>query len=172
MGGAASRAGIEGRMLELGGRLVEVRAPAHWSDARTEAWLDWAEGERDLVAFVTQHVEALARRAQGKGLLKDLDPVWFRGELMDALLTGAVAFAPASGVAAVRVVEGSSSAVTVLEALESAHRGRAAADAAARALAGRLQGVIDAVLRCEGEREACADPAHNITLARAAEAAR
>ena len=43
MGSEASRTGIEGRTLELAGRLVEVEAPTHWTDARLEAWLDWAD---------------------------------------------------------------------------------------------------------------------------------
>ena len=37
-----SRAGIEGRTLELGDRLVEVEAPVHFTNARVEAWMDWA----------------------------------------------------------------------------------------------------------------------------------
>ena len=43
-----SRAGIEGRILELGDRLVEVEAPAHFTNARVEAWIDWAGGRTDL----------------------------------------------------------------------------------------------------------------------------
>ncbi|MDB5418086.1 MAG: ribonucleotide reductase-related protein, partial [Phenylobacterium sp.] len=48
MGGDAPQTAIEGRILELGDRLAEVEAPAHWTDAQAEAWLDWAGGETDL----------------------------------------------------------------------------------------------------------------------------
>jgi hypothetical protein len=36
------------REIERGGRLIEVLAPEDWSDARTEAWLDWAAEPHDL----------------------------------------------------------------------------------------------------------------------------
>ena len=50
MDSETSRAGIEGRILELGDRLVEVSAPAHFSNARVEAWIDWADGQMILEA--------------------------------------------------------------------------------------------------------------------------
>src|SRR5437868_516334 len=59
-----------------------------------------------------------------------------------------------------------------LAAFEAAHRGERLARLAAEVLALRLQAVVDAVLRCEGDAEACADPSRNPNLARAAEAAR
>ncbi|HEY3694918.1 ribonucleotide reductase [Phenylobacterium sp.] len=59
-----------------------------------------------------------------------------------------------------------------LAAFEAAHRGERLARIAAETLTLRLQAVIDAVLRCEGDVEACADPARNANLARAAETAR
>lgn len=46
------------------------------------------------------------------------------------------------------------------------------ASAAADALETRLQAVCDAVSRCDGDRQACADPQRNAALARAAGAAR
>jgi ribonucleoside-diphosphate reductase alpha chain len=172
MGNAASQARIEGRMLELGGRLVEVRSPAHWSNARVEAWLDWAGGEPDLPGFVARYVENLARRARGRGLLKGMDPVWFQGDLTEALLTGAVAIGGTPGVPVAVLAATCASAAHDLERLEAACRGEAAAEAAGWALSRRLQAVMDAVLRCEGDAGACADPMRNASLARAAEAAR
>ncbi len=169
----SSRVGIEGRELELAGRLVEVRAPAHWSNARVEAWLDWAQGEPDLPAFVDQYVESLTRRAQGKGLLKGLDPVWFRGDLTETLLTGAGAIGAATSTGPIRAVAAPpTTVIRELESLDAACQGEAAAEAAGRELGRRLQAVMDAVLRCEGDLDACADTDRNSSLARAAEAAR
>ena len=82
----ASRAGIEGRMLELSGGLMEVHAAAHWSDARVEAWVDWARGEPDLPHAVADYVETLTARAQAKGILKDVRArTRFRDGLTDVI---------------------------------------------------------------------------------------
>ncbi len=51
-------------------------------------------------------------------------------------------------------------------------RGRRAATAAVGQVSEALQAVIDAVRRCEGDSAACSDPARNVSLARAALAAR
>src|SRR5262245_26953877 len=59
-----------------------------------------------------------------------------------------------------------------LEALEAERFTAELARAATAALPARLQAVMDAVRRCEGDAEACADPVRNASLARAAEAAR
>jgi ribonucleoside-diphosphate reductase alpha chain len=168
MDSVASRAGIEGRMLELAGRMVEVEAPAHWTGARLEAWLDWAGGRADLATAILEHAYGLTAKAQAKGLLKDLrSRTRFRMDLTDALLIGAVATAPGAP-APLAVLE----SPETLDAQVAAHRGRAAAEAAAARLQARLQAVMDAVLRCEGDAAACADPGRNASLARAAEAAR
>ncbi|MGA0606999.1 hypothetical protein ACO2Q0_13475 [Phenylobacterium sp. VNQ135] len=173
MGSDASRVGIEGRILERPGGLVEVEAPAHWSDARVEAWLDWAGGREDLAPAIVAYVEDLTGRAQAKGLLKDLRARRrFREDLTEALLLGAVAFSAGGGAPLPVADAGAPDFEARLQALESAHRGRQAAQAAAERLASRLQGVMDAILRCEGDAEACADPGRNSSLARAAEAAR
>jgi ribonucleoside-diphosphate reductase alpha chain len=59
-----------------------------------------------------------------------------------------------------------------LAAFDVAQRSERSVRAAAEALSLRLQAVIDAVRRCEGDAEACADPFRNPNLVRAAEAAR
>jgi ribonucleoside-diphosphate reductase alpha chain len=59
-----------------------------------------------------------------------------------------------------------------LQALLADHRRRATVAAGAKALAGRLQAVMDAVARCAGDHVACADPTRNPVLARAIVAAR
>jgi ribonucleoside-diphosphate reductase alpha chain len=173
MGSDASRVGIEGRILERSGKLVEVEAPAHWTNARTEAWLDWAQGRAHLAAAISDHVETLTGQAQAKGLLKDLRARRrFREGLTEAMLLGVVALSAGGGRTLRVVSSGAPEFASALAALEAAHRGREAAQAAAERLAVRLQGVMDAVLRCEGDAEACADPARNASLTRAAEAAR
>jgi ribonucleoside-diphosphate reductase alpha chain len=58
------------------------------------------------------------------------------------------------------------------QALERRLRRDRLAAAGARALADRLRAVADAVARCEGEAEACADPFRNPVLGRAVAAAR
>jgi len=168
MDSEASRAGIEGRILELGDRLVEVEAPAHFSNARVEAWIEWAGGQTDLATAILQYAYGLAGKAQSKGLTKDLKTrTRFREAVTEAMLLGIVAISPAR--APLKVLEPGAAA---LERMTASHRGREAAQAAASLISTRLQAVMDAVLRCEGGPEACADPARNTSLARAAEAAR
>jgi ribonucleoside-diphosphate reductase alpha chain len=163
-----SRAGIEGRILELGDRLAEVEAPAHFTNARVEAWIDWAGGRTDLAAAILQYAYTLAGKAQAKGLTKDLKSrTRFREAITEAMMLGMVALTPAAQ--PLSVLEPGSDA---LDRMTAAHRGREAAHAAARLMGARLQAVMDAVLRCEGGPEACADPGRNTSLARAAEAAR
>ncbi|HXA39853.1 MAG TPA: ribonucleotide reductase [Phenylobacterium sp.] len=166
----ASRTRIEARIVERGGRFVEAHAPAHWTNARLDAWIDWAEGETDLPHAIAEAVEQLTVRAQAKGLVKDVRArTRFRDGLTEALLAGtlAIALPPAAEPTPIAAAGSPQIAQAV-----AAHRGQALAQAAAIELGRRLQAVIDAVLRCEGDREACADPQANPSLARAAEAAR
>ena len=169
-----SPGGIEERTLELADRIVQARAPASWTDARVEAWIDWAGGEADLGAAIGEFAETLTRRAQAKALVKDpAERARFRDDLVDALLSGAIAIgaAPQSRTPTIVEAERPGAAVALRE-LVSGFRGEQAAAAAAAELGARLQAVMDAVLRCEGEAEACADPVRNPSLARAAHAAR
>ena len=166
----ASRTRIEARTVELGGRLVEVQAPAHWTGAQLDAWIDWAGGATDLPAAIADLVEDLTARAQAKGLIKDLRArARFRDDLTEALLAGVIAIGRAPTAPPAPVVEAGSPDIARAVA---AYRGQVAAQAAAHELGRRLQAVMDAVLRCEGDPMACADPQANPTLARAAEAAR
>jgi ribonucleoside-diphosphate reductase alpha chain len=174
MGGEASRTRIEARVVEVGGRLAEVQAPAHWTAARLDAWIDWAGGASDIATAVVDYVESLTAEAQTKGLIRDVRArTRFRDDLTQALLMGVIAIAPARPGPSITVIEtGSPDAAAKLETLIAACRGEAAALASSLELGRRLQAVMDAVLRCEGDPEACADPQHNPGLARAAEAAR
>jgi ribonucleoside-diphosphate reductase alpha chain len=174
MGREASRTRIEARIAELGGRFVEVQAPAHWTAARVDAWIDWAGGATDLPAAIADHVESLTARAQARGLIKDVSArTRFRDELTEALLAGVIAVGPAASGAPLAVADvGLPDCAAALARMVAIHRGQAAAEAAALELGRRLQAVMDAILRCEGDAEACADPQANPSLARAAEAAR
>jgi ribonucleoside-diphosphate reductase alpha chain len=168
MDSETARVGIEGRILELGDRLVEVEAPAHFSNARVEAWIDWAGGRTDLAAAILQYAYGLAGQAQAKGLTKDLRArTRFRENVTEAMLLGLIALKPAGP--ALKQLEPGDAA---LDRMTAAHRGREAAQAAAGRQGQRLQAVMDAVLRCEGDAAACADPLRNTSLARAVEAAR
>lgn len=169
-----SLGGIEERALELADRVVQARAPAGWTDARVEAWIEWAGGETDLGAAIGEFVETLTRRAQAKTLVKDVaERTRFRQDLTEALLSGAIAIGAAPQSRAPAILEaGRPGAVAALREHVASYRGEQAAAAAAAELGSRLQAVMDAVLRCEGEAEACADPARNPSLARAAHAAR
>jgi ribonucleoside-diphosphate reductase alpha chain len=170
MGREASRTRIEARTVELGGRFVQAQAPAHWSNARLDAWIDWADGRADIPAAIADFVEDLTARAQAKGLVRDVRArTRFRDELTGALLAGTIAIGRTPADAAPPVVEAASPEIGRAVA---AHRGHAAAEALALELGRRMQVIMDAVARCEGDAEACADPAANPSLNRAAEAAR
>jgi ribonucleoside-diphosphate reductase alpha chain len=166
--------GFEDRALELADRVITARAPASWTDARVEAWIDWAGGAADLEEAIAEFVETLTRRAQAKGLVKDgAARSAFREALAAALVSGAAAIGAAPQSRSPAIVEAERvTAAPALRELVAAWRGEQAAAAAAAELSLRLQAVIDAVLRCEGDPAACADPAKNASLARAARAAR
>ncbi len=170
MGRETSRTRIEARTVDLGGRFAEVQAPAHWTNARLDAWIDWAGGASDTPMAITDFVEDLTARAQAKGLVKDVRArTRFRDELTEALLAGVIAIGGKPVGAPPAVVEAGSPQIARAVA---AHRGQAAAEALALELGRRMQAVMDAIARCEGDAEACADPAANPSLTRAAEAAR
>jgi ribonucleoside-diphosphate reductase alpha chain len=172
MASAPSRVGIEGRMVELADRIVEVEAPIHWTAARLEAWLDWAGGRTDLAAVITEHAEVLMTAGRGKGVTGQKAKERLGETLVEAMLLGAVAFSRATD-PRVRVIDaGEGAVISALDDITAAHRGQEAARAAAENLGRRLQAVVDAIGRCEGEADACADPLHNPSLARAAESAR
>jgi ribonucleoside-diphosphate reductase alpha chain len=163
---------IERRSLERASQMVEVLAPADWANARVEAWLDWSGGDTDLPAAIFRQAEALTSAAQAAGHLADARAAGkFRRDLGAALLAGRLALsAPLAGPTPGVIDLDDPAAVGVLAGLRAERRGRQAARAAAAELATRLQAVMDAILRCEGE--ACSDPRANLALARAAEAAR
>ena len=162
---------MERRSLERSGDVVEVLAPASWPNARVEAWVDWAGGDTDIPAAIFRFAEELVQAGQKGDLFAGVGARGrFRRELGAALVAGRIALRRVAlpGLHTVAAAETSER----LARLRAEHRGRQAAVEAAQALAQRLQGVVDAVHRCHGDPDACADPQRNPSLARAAEAAR
>jgi ribonucleoside-diphosphate reductase alpha chain len=191
----AKRPAVEAelRTVETANALTGVVAPKGWTDARVEAWLDWAALEpkdfpdldlRNALAadagadpLLGGGPELIARRIAAWGWArgyfpKVTDALAFRAELLALQMQGMVAFG------------GPTRTETALTALSDAgfdraardhrdgFRRRAYADKAVRALEKRLAAVADAVARCEGDPAACRDPRENLALARAAKAAR
>jgi ribonucleoside-diphosphate reductase alpha chain len=165
---------IERRSLERAGRVVEVLAPAAWTDARVEAWLDWSGGETDLPAAIFRRAEAIAGEADALDLIDDATArAGFRRDLGAAMLAGRIAIAePRAPATPLIAYNNDFDFAQALTSLRAEHRGRTSARTAALELGRRLQGVMDAIGRCEGDAAACADPQSNLSLARAAEAAR
>ena len=154
---------LESRQVELSDRCVEVLAPADWTQPQVEAWMEVFGGTEDLGAALQGLAADLARNAQSQGL----------GDRLAALmLNGAAAVGLPAGPAP-EILEASDPGLEArLQALAASLRGERLAQAAAEAAAGPMQGVLDAVSRCEGDRDACASPAGNPVLARAIERAR
>jgi len=180
------------RAIERPDRVVEVRAPDAWGDAQVEAWLDWADAAptaappadlpRELAAPAEDGLldGALARYAHRLAAWswtaelfdKVQDAVAFRDDIFASLAQGLAApLAGARGLPPPAAEAAGPVFATRLERRLAQARGRAAALAAGPALEHRLQAVIDAIDRCEGDADACADPRRNAPLARAARAA-
>ena len=166
---------IERRILERANDAVEVLAPAAWTNARVEAWMEWADGAADLPEAMFRFAEHLAQGPGAQALFPTPRArASFRRDLGAAMLGGAVAISRKPPRLTIPTV--ASAAEPGLElslgGFRAQRRGRLAAQAAAVELGARLQAVMDAILRCEGDADACADLQRNMSLARAAEAAR
>jgi len=183
---------LELRAVERPGVVTSTFAPANWTDVRVEAWLDWVEGlPTDLPVGVSPLEEApdawlggaamrWAHRLGAWGLQQGLfaaaeDADTFASELSATLLLGVAAPGAANleGASAPGVIalDDPGSAKRLAD-LTAARRGERLSARAAEALSDALRGVADAVDRCEGPPAACADPARNPALARAALTAR
>ena len=188
----AATLALEPRLIERPGVMTPPLAPADWPDARVEAWLDWAERlptdlpqdaaapDEDHAAFVNGAAERWARRlgawGRAQGLFdSEVDAETFADELAAVLLLGLAAPGANDDRAPAAVAYLSLSdpgAARRLADLSAARRGERLSGRAAEALSDALKAVAEAVDRCEGPREACADPAANPALARAALIAR
>jgi len=160
------------RELERANSLERVLAPTSWTRARVEAWLDWScrLGASDPAAALGGGPVAWANAIAAQGLAQNRfarpkDAKLFAAALVDALLAGRAAPAPAIGAPA-RL------ALSDLEDWRAADRAIRLARDGQALLASRVKEVVSAVVRCEGNRTACADPLANPALARAIRAAR
>lgn len=175
----AATLAFEPREIERGRALTPVSAPAGWTDVRVEAWLDWAESHAPsqsdaLDAAIHDWAARLASEGQeGGALATAAEAERFAAELAASVLLGLAAPALPTTNAFLPLIDLSEpDAPQALSAQAAAWRGRRLSGRATEALAKALDEVADAVSRCEGPREACADPAANPALARAAVAAR
>jgi len=178
---------LDVRSIERASGLVEVLAPCDWSSARIEAWLDWAD-ERGLAGspdaesgILLGGPAAYADHLAGSGLVAGLfdtpvDASRFRDDLIATMIGGMASPGGPVRLAAAAHQEPVDLAAIELEAALSEHLGlsrrNAAVADALEAATTRLQAVMDAVRRCEGDADACADPSKNAALGRAGRAAR
>jgi ribonucleoside-diphosphate reductase alpha chain len=190
----------EVRWVERASELAEVAAPPHWTTARVEAWLDWADGLPDDVPADTPAAldprtpsrpllaggpDRYARRLAAWGLaLGEFEDIaaaeLFRDELFAAFAQGVLAAGrqlpfgarvnplapdPAQPPARAPLAVADRSFAAAAAALRA---GRGLAAGAGPAAALKLRSAAEAVLRCEGDADACASLEANQALARAA----
>jgi len=172
----ADRVVMEMRAVERASAIQQVLAPAGWSDAQIEAWLDWSgaapvSGDW-LNGGVTIWIEQLTAKGLAEGVFADrAEAEAFAAELDASIRLGLAA--PARPAPVSEIVDLSDPAAA--GRLKSHHADRATARLAlqsAEILADALCAVADALDRCEGPRGDCADPSRNPALGRAAATAR
>jgi ribonucleoside-diphosphate reductase alpha chain len=180
------------RAIERAERVEEVLAPIAWPNAQVEAWLDWADaipgdwpaetpaalgpdGPCDALLNGGPDRYAMRQAAWGLALKYFADPaeaLAFQSSLFDLFACGLASPGPCLSFGArLHPLIADPVASPPLEVLPL-ERVADAPPSARSALDNRLAAVADQVRRCEGDRQACADPASNQALARAAHAAR
>ena len=168
---------LEIRDLERADAIIEVMAPAGWTDARVESWLDWADApltaDAPLGGGPARHADRLAQAGLAKGIFADpSDAGAFRDALLTTMLEGlATPATPPSALEHLPDIADIEFRHRADEHLAD-RRGRQLASKAAARLDTALAQVSDAVARCQGDARACADPRKNSALARAAHRAR
>lgn len=167
---------MEWRDLERADSIIVVAAPAAWTDARVEAWLDWAgtiEPKAPLGGGPARYAERVAKIGLARGLFGDkADAAGFKDALLATMLAGYAT--PAGGQAGLSRLPDISEIEFQATTRQNLTRRRAASLAAqaANRLDAALAQVTDAVRRCQGDARACADVRKNPALARAARKAR
>ncbi|WP_454716282.1 TSCPD domain-containing protein [Caulobacter segnis] len=167
---------MEWRDLERADEIVVVSAPSSWSDARVEAWLDWAgeiEAKAPLGGGPARYAERIAQAGLSRGLFGDkADANAFREALLATMLSGVAT--PAIGQAGLELLPdiGEFEFQSAVKTTLAQRRGRLLAAQAAARLDAALAQVADAVRRCSGDARACSDVRKNPALARAARKAR
>ncbi|HEY1879207.1 MAG TPA: ribonucleotide reductase [Caulobacteraceae bacterium] len=173
--------------VERVGDVAHVLAPAGWTRARVEAWLDWAEAlpgdlpEIDLPEAIVRpahpllaggpdgHARRLAAWGWALGLFDGADDAdAFRRMLLGLFVRGLAAPGPALAIGARVHPLVSDPAKAPAETPLSI--GSKAFAAAISSEASSLSAIVSAIARCEGE--GCDDPNANKALARAALEAR
>jgi ribonucleoside-diphosphate reductase alpha chain len=184
----------EMRWVERAHELIEVLAPRSWTTARVEAWLAWSDDlptdfpflalpeglapDAAYASLLAEGPDRYARRLAAWGWALGYfdapdDALAFHGELTALLLQGAAAPGPSRGFGArVHPLAGDPAQAPPLNIPRIGSRDFTAATGVPGPAHQRLCAVADAVLRCEGDADACADPTANPSLARAALAAR
>ena len=155
------------REIERADRVTALRAPEGWTDVQIEAWLDWAEAERLPTTGDDPILHAASAWARRHARRDD------EAETLAATLRRGLASPAAPARVASDVADLSDpGAAERLTAEAARRRATRLAAGAVEAAAAALEGVSDAVSRCEGPPADCADPLRNPALARAAHAAR
>lgn len=180
----ARRVTMETRAVERAATVQEITAPAAWSDARIESWLDWSESlVPDLSptgGWLNGAVDAWAERLAGRGLAEGVFTDRAEAYVFAAELAATIQLGLASPVGAPEAGAGSADILDLSDPAAPAHLAEHRADRmtarlalqSAEALADALCAVADAVDRCEGPDGHCADPSRNPALGRAAATAR
>jgi ribonucleoside-diphosphate reductase alpha chain len=191
--GIGARLAVGPRQIETLRGEREVSAPKAWPTARVEAWLDWSDALADdypygdlppalrpdgstdplLAGGPARHARRLAAWGLRLGHFRDGDEAaGFADALFDLWASGLAAPGPslAFGARLHPLADDPARA----PAARPCHVGAPAAwrNLSPDVLARRLAAVSDAVRRCHGDADACADPAANQVLARAAWSAR
>lgn len=177
----ATTATVTTREIERANRIDSVLAPTDWTDVRVEAWLDWADAQPEVPYspddWLDGAIDAWAARIAARGLKLGLFTramaEAFAGELCATIRLGLVAPTLPDRSAPVEPLDLSDADTRrFLADTVAARRCDRLAPTAVETASIALNAVADAVLRCEGPREDCADPARNPALARVALAAR
>ena len=175
------------RSIERSGCFTNVLAPRHWTNARVEAWLDWADSlpddypDRDWPTALSPDTpfdpvlcegpDRHSRRLAAWGLAigrfdSEDDAVRFAGELVALMIGGWVAPGPSLALGVrIHPTDPARWPSMRFREIEELMGGDSEAPTA-------LREVADAIIRCSGSRTACADIAGNQALARAAAGAR
>ena len=89
---AGSAPAMEWRDLERADSIIVVAAPSDWTDARVEAWLDWAgtiEPKAPLGGGPARYAERIAKIGLTRGLFGDkADAAGFKDALLATMLAG------------------------------------------------------------------------------------
>jgi ribonucleoside-diphosphate reductase alpha chain len=162
-----SRSPLESREIERPDGVARLRVPTDWTQARIDAWLDWAEAH-DLPTDQTDRLLGGA-------------PAAWTATISEGVQADALVSAARAGLIAPTAHTQSKPVLLDVSCPDDAarfrvHAAEIAADKRAQgalaALQGSLEAVTDAVDRCEGPPGDCAEPARNPALMRAALAAR